>query len=85
MKAISALQSEEQKPRTTAPDGNIRFVVTRQEYNFIAESLSRLARSKLCKLNALPPDDYRRKSYGYALNTTNMLLDKLRKQLNGQI
>lgn len=85
LKAMAALQSEAQKPRTPAPDGNIRLVVTRQEYNYIAESLARLARSKSCKLNALPIGDYRRKSYGYALNNTNLLLDKLRKQLKGQI
>lgn len=59
----------------------IVLLITRHEYNKVAEALRSLSRSKQGKMRYLPADDFRRKSFGFDIHNINTILDKIRKQL----
>ena len=64
---------------------NVTITISRHYYNFINESLRKLARSKVEKMRSLPTEDFRRKSYGRNLYDINCLINELREALGERL
>ena len=60
---------------------DVALKLTQHEWRKVSEALRYLSRSKQAKMAKMPPDDFRRKSFGYDLHLINSILDKTRKQL----
>ena len=60
---------------------DVALKLTQHEWHKVSEALRSLSRSKQAKMDKMPADDFRRKSFGYDIHLINSILDKVRKQL----
>ena len=67
--------------RAQLKSDDVALNLTEHEWHKVSEALRYLSRSKQAKMNKLPEDDFRRKSFGYDIYLINSILDKVRKQL----
>ena len=67
--------------RAQLKSDDVALKLTQHEWHKVSEALRYLSRSKQAKMNKLPEDDFRRKSFGYDIHLINSILDKTRKQL----
>ena len=84
---IEGLKDENKKvvKRAYVDGDNVTITISRHHYNFINESLRKLARSKVEKLRSLPSEDFKRKSYGRNLYDINCLINELREALGERL
>lgn len=78
---MQRLKDENKKvvKRAYVEGDDVTITISRHHYNFINESLRKLARGKVEKLRSLPSEDYRRKSFGRNLYDINCLINELRE------
>lgn len=60
---------------------DVALKLTRHEWHKVSEALRSLSRSKQAKMDKMPADDFRRKSFEYDIHLINSILNKTRKQL----
>lgn len=84
---MQRLKDENKKvvKRAYVDGDDVTITISRHHYNFINESLRKLARGKVEKLRSLPSEDYRRKSYGRNLYDINCLINELREALGERL
>lgn len=84
---MQRLKDENKKvvKRAYVDGDDVTITISRHHYNFINESLRKLARSKVEKMRSLPTEDFRRKSFGRNLYDINCLISELREALGERL